>query len=57
MIVEIAKGADRQGVAMLDRHIPSERLCECINGGKVYVLRDDSKKGSPVGLPFCMRYE
>ncbi|MBQ7922046.1 MAG: GNAT family N-acetyltransferase [Clostridia bacterium] len=44
MIIELAKGKEKQKIAKLDRHIPSPRLGECIGNGRVYVLKDDSVK-------------
>ena len=44
MMIELAKGKDKQKIEKLDRHIPSQRLGECIENGQVYVLKDDSIK-------------
>ena len=44
MIIELAKGKDKQKIAKLDSHIHPARLGECIWNGQVYVLKDDSIK-------------
>lgn len=42
MIIELANGTEKEKIMKLDRHIPSNRLGECIWQGQVYVLKDDS---------------
>ena len=53
MIIELAQNKDKQKIAKLDRHIPSQRLGECIGNGQVYVLKDDSIKNG--GQNHCLK--
>ena len=39
MIITLAEDKDRESIARLDRHIPPQRLGECIGNGWVYVLK------------------
>jgi len=49
MIIETAQGEDIRQIAVLDSHIPTARLSECIANGLIYVLKDDSEKSASNG--------
>lgn len=42
MIIKLAQSNDMQKIAKLDSHIPPQMLAECIENGRVYLLKDDS---------------
>ena len=49
MRITLAKYQDRSEIARLDRHIPQHRLAACIEGGQVYVLKDDPTEHGGAG--------